>query len=112
MALFSMSATQPTDKGAKLDKEISDRMAEIFFGMLQGEVPDNNGMAFFTNHVSSFTKLMNTQAVEALEAMGVVTEFAQLVIQGTALLNRMDGANSYNDFCITQEMAEMLGGEA
>lgn len=94
-----------------MDKVIADRMAKIFFGMLEGNFPDDEGdMAFFTNHLSSFTKLMNEQAIESLVIHQNVDEkFASLVVNGTAMLNRMDGANSFSDFCVTEEMAQAMG---
>ena len=94
-----------------MDKVIADRMAKIFFGMLEGNFPDDEGdMAFFTNHLSSFTKLMNEQAIESLVIHQNVDEkFASLVVNGTAMLNRMDGAKSFSDFCVTEEMAQAMG---
>ena len=94
-----------------MDKVIADRMAKIFFGMLEGNFPDDEGdMAFFTNHLSSFTKLMNEQAIESLVIQHDVDEaFASLVVNGTAMLNKMNGANSFSDFCVTEEMAQAMG---
>ena len=94
-----------------MDKVIADRMAKIFFGMIEGNFPDDEGdMAFFTNHLSSFTKMMSEQAIEALVYKYDVDEgFASLVVNGTAMLNRMDGANSFSDFCVTEEMAQAMG---
>jgi hypothetical protein len=94
-----------------MDKELLATMSAMFFALLQGDMPRGEDMEFFTNHISSFTKVMNQQAIEALVIHGVEPEFAELVINGTVILNKMEGAQSYNDFCVTQEMAEMLGEE-
>jgi len=109
-----MSATnQPTDKGAKMDKVIADKMAKIFFGMLEGEFPDDQeDMRFFTNYLAPFTAMMADQAVEALVyKYDVDEEFANLVVRGTAMLNKMNGANSFNDYCATEEMAQAMREE-
>ena len=94
-----------------MDKVIADKMAKIFFGMLEGNFPDDEAdMRFFTNHLSSFTKMMADQAVEALVyKYDVDEEFANLVVRGTAMLNKMNGANSFNDYCTTEEMAQAMG---
>ena len=93
-----------------MDKTTADRMAKIFFGMLQndGDIADED-MPFFTNHLGSFTKMMNTQAVEALTELGIDERMAELVVHGTAILNKMLGAQSYNDFIVTEQLAESLG---
>jgi hypothetical protein len=106
---FSMS-DQPPTRGQKMDKVIADKMAKIFFGMLEGEFPDDQeDMRFFTNHLSSFTAMMADQAVEALVYKYDVDEdFANLVVRGTAMLNKMNGANSFNDYCATEEMAQAM----
>ena len=93
-----------------MDKVIADKMAKIFFGMLEGEFPDEQeDMRFFTNHLSSFTTMMAEQAVEALVyKYNVDEDFANLVIRGTAMLNKMNGANSFNDYCATEEMAQAM----
>ena len=94
-----------------MDKVIAEKMAKIFFGMLAGEFPeDEDEMRFFTNHLSSFTVMMIDQAVESLvEKYDVDEDFANLVVRGTAMLSKMHGANSFSDFCITEEMAQSLG---
>ena len=94
-----------------MDKVIADKMAKIFFAMLEGQFPDDESdMAFFTNHLSSFTKMMADQAVEALVYKYDVDEdFANLVVRGTAMLNKMNGANSFSDYCVTEEMAQAMG---
>ena len=104
----------PTDltKGGKVDKTTADRMAKIFFAMASedGDIADED-MPFFTNHLGPFTKLMNEQAVEALVQKGVDDDYAQFVIGGTAILNKMWGAHSYNDFITTEHMAESMRAE-
>ena len=94
-----------------MDKVIADKMAKIFFAMLEGNFPDDEDeMRFFTNHLSSFTLMMADQAVEALVYKYDVDEdFANLVVRGTAILNKMNGANSFSDFCITEELANSVG---
>jgi hypothetical protein len=92
-----------------VDKTTADKMARLFFAMVEteGEIADEE-MPFFTNHLSSFTKLMNDQAVEALVQKGVDDDYAQFIIGGTAILNKLWGAHSYNDFIITERMSENL----
>lgn len=101
----------PTDltKGGKVDKTTADRMAKIFFAMASedGDIADED-MPFFTNHLGPFTKLMNEQAIEALVQKGVDEDYAQFVVGGTAILNKMWGAHSYNDFIMTEQMARDL----
>ena len=94
-----------------MDKVIADKMAKIFFAMLEGQFPDDEAdMRFFTNHLSSFTAMMADQAVEALVYKYDVDEdFANLVVRGTAMLNKMNGANSFSDYCVTEEMAQAMG---
>ena len=96
-----------------MDKVIADKMAKIFFGMLDGEFPDDQeDMRFFTNYLAPFTKLMADQAVESLVYKYDVDEdFANLVVRGTAMLNKMNGANSFSDYCATEEMAQAMRGE-
>jgi len=111
VALFSLSATnQPSrQRGHKVDKSTADRMAKIFFAMVSedGNIADED-MPFFTNNLSPFTKLMNEQAVEALISKGVDEDYAHFVVGGIAILNKMWGAHSYNDFIVTEQMAEAL----
>jgi len=94
-----------------MDKVIADKMAKIFFAMLEGNFPDDESdMKLFTNHLSSFTKMMNEQAIESLVIQHSVDEdFARLVVMGTAMLNKMHGANSFSDYCVTEEMAQAMG---
>jgi hypothetical protein len=94
-----------------MDKVIADKMAKIFFAMLEGNFPeDEDEMRFFTNHLSSFTTMMIDQAVEALIYKHDVDEdFANLVVRGTAMLSKMNGANSFSDFCITEGLANSIG---
>ena len=93
-----------------MSNPIHDRMARIFFSMLEseGEMPENEDMSFFTNHLSSFVKVMNEQAVEALVGQGIEEDYAQFIVGGTAVLNKLWGAHSYNDFILTEQMAEQL----
>lgn len=93
-----------------MDKVIADKMAKIFFAMLEGNFPDDDeDMRFFTNHLSSFTLLMLDQAVESLVIKYDVDEdFANFVVRGTAMLNKMNGAASFNDYCTTEEMAQAM----
>jgi hypothetical protein len=51
---------------------------------------------------------MNEQAIEALVQKGVDEDYAQFVVGGTAILNKMWGAHSYNDFIMTEQMARDL----
>jgi hypothetical protein len=92
-----------------VDKTTADKMAKIFFAMAQedGDIDDSD-MPFFTNNLSPFTKLMNEQAVEALIQKGIDEDYAAFIIGGTAVLNKMWGAHSYNDFIVTERMAENL----
>ena len=85
-------------------------MARIIFSMLEseGEMPEGDDMSFFTNHLSSFVKVMNEQAVEALVGQGIEEDYAQFIVGGTAVLNKLWGAQSYNDFIVTEQMAEQL----
>ena len=105
---------QPTNRqrGHKVDKTTADRMAKIFFAMASedGDIADED-MPFFTNNLGPFTKLMNEQAVEALISKGVDEDYAHFVVGGTAILNKMWGAHSYNDFIMTEQMAESLQAE-
>ena len=105
---------QPTNRqrGHKVDKTTADRMAKIFFAMASedGDIADSD-MPFFTNNLGPFTKLMNEQAVEALISKGVDEDYAHFVVGGTAILNKMWGAHSYNDFIMTERMAESLQAE-
>ena len=102
---------QPTNRqrGHKVDKSTADRMAKIFFAMASedGDIADED-MPFFTNNLGPFTKLMNEQAIEALISKGVDEDYAHFVVGGTAILNKMWGAHSYNDFILTEQMAENL----
>ena len=83
-------------------------MARIFFSMLEneGEMPESEDMSFFQNHLATFVKVMNEQAVEALVGQGIEEDYAQFIIGGTAVLNKLWGAQSYNDFIVTEQMAE------
>lgn len=92
-----------------MDNELVARLSAMFFALMQGDMPQGEDMEFFMNHISSFAKVMNQQAIEALVIHGVEPEFAELVINGTVILNKMEGVQSYTDFCITQELAESLG---
>lgn len=85
-------------------------MARIFFSMLEseGEMPENEDMSFFQNHLSSFVQVMNEQAIEALVEKGIEEDYAQFIVGGTAVLNKLWGAHSYNDFILTEQMAENL----
>ena len=85
-------------------------MARIFFSMLEseGEMPESEDMSFFQNHLASFVKVMNEQAVEALVGQGIEEDYAQFIVGGTAVLNKLWGAQSYNDFIVTEQMAEQL----
>ena len=65
-------------------------------------------MSFFQNHLASFVKVMNEQAVEALVGQGIEEDYAQFIVGGTAVLNKLWGAHSYNDFILTEQMAEQL----
>ena len=93
-----------------MDNPIHDRMARIFFSMLEseGEMPESEDMSFFQNHLASFVKVMNEQAVEALVGQGIEEDYAQFIVGGTAVLNKLWGAQSYNDFIVTEQMAEQL----
>ena len=101
----------PTDltKGGKVDKTTADRMAKIFFAMASedGNIADED-MPFFTNHLGPFTKLMNEQAIEALVLKGVDEDYVEFIVGGVAILNKMWGAHSYNDFIMTESMARDL----
>lgn len=105
---------QPTNRqrGHKVDKTTADKMAKIFFAMASedGDIADED-MPFFTNNLGPFTKLMNEQAVEALISKGVDEDYAHFVVGGTAILNKMWGAHSYNDFIMTERMAESMQAE-
>ena len=92
-----------------MDKTTADKMAKIFFAMAteDGDIADED-MPFFTNHLGPFTKLMNEQAIQALVQKGLEEDYAEFVIGGTAILNKMWGAHSYNDFIMTERMAENL----
>ena len=93
-----------------MEKEKSDRMAKIFFGFLAGDdvLSNEDDREFFINNLSLFTELMNDQAVEFL-----VTQFdvdvraAEMVIRGTAILNKMLGGQAFADFAITESLAEL-----
>ena len=93
-----------------MSNPIHDRMARIFFSMLEseGEMPESEDMSFFQNHLASFVKVMNEQAVEALVGQGIEEDYAQFIVGGTAVLNKLWGAQSYNDFIVTEQMAEQL----
>lgn len=95
-----------------MDKSTADRMAKIFFAMASedGEISDED-MPFFSNNLGPFTKLMNEQAVEAIVQKGIDEDYAHFIIGGTAILNKMWGAHSYNDFIVTERMAESLLNE-
>lgn len=94
-----------------MDRAISDRMSKIFFGMLSDSKPDvsDEDMQFFTNHLSSFAELMTEQAVEFLVNQFDVDErAANMVVIGVAMLNKMHGAQSFQDFAITEHLAEQF----
>ena len=74
----------------------------------EGEMPESEDMSFFQNHLASFVKVMNEQAVEALVGQGIEEDYAQFIVGGTAVLNKLWGAQSYNDFIVTEQMAEQL----
>lgn len=92
-----------------MDKSTADKMAKLFFAMVtdDGVIADED-MPFFTNHLSSFTEMMNEQAVEALTLKGVDEDFAHFLVYSSAMLNKMYGAHSFNDFVTVSRMAEQM----
>ena len=63
-----------------MSNPIHDRMARIFFSMLdsEGEMPEGDDMSFFQNHLSSFVKVMNelsiaTEILNIQSYLGYVT---------------------------------------